>query len=137
MKTKIDLICPRCNATLTADNDREFLFCQYCGYKILLNDENHFTYKHINEDVDVAELKKAETEQMIRLKELENESKKEEFKRKIIKKALKPWLVISILFLVIGGLGLLADNEDIGMLLYIGFASLGFGAMYLFIGFLG
>lgn len=135
MKTKIDLICPRCNATLTADSDREFLFCQYCGYKILLNDENRFTYKHINEDIDVAELKKAETEQMIRLKELENESKKEEFKRKIIKKALKPWLIISIAAIVLGGIGYLAGSDDLGLLAGFGVVSLMWGGLFLLIEF--
>ena len=37
MKTLINLNCPQCNAVLSAEEDREMLFCSYCGQKILLN----------------------------------------------------------------------------------------------------
>ena len=37
MKTLINLNCPQCNAVLSVEEDREMLFCSYCGQKILLN----------------------------------------------------------------------------------------------------
>ena len=36
----------------------EFIFCKYCGIKILLNDENTYTLKNI----DYAEIEKAKNE---------------------------------------------------------------------------
>ena len=27
----IDLTCPHCNAQLTVDDSRQFIFCEYCG----------------------------------------------------------------------------------------------------------
>jgi len=74
MKTKIDLTCPKCNATLSVDSNRDFLFCEYCGAKILLNDENTYTIRHVDE----AEVLHAETDRLIRLKELELAEKEAE-----------------------------------------------------------
>jgi len=34
---KIVFKCPQCGANLDADEDREFMFCQFCGHKILLD----------------------------------------------------------------------------------------------------
>lgn len=35
----IAMKCPCCNGELNADQDREFIFCQYCGAKIMIEDE--------------------------------------------------------------------------------------------------
>ena len=35
----IELKCPACGATLKADSSREFIYCEYCGNKLLLDDE--------------------------------------------------------------------------------------------------
>lgn len=43
MKSAIELTCPRCGAHLNIEKDRDVLFCQYCGAKIMLTDENTFT----------------------------------------------------------------------------------------------
>lgn len=34
------LICPNCGATLEASSDREQMFCEHCGTKILLKDDS-------------------------------------------------------------------------------------------------
>lgn len=34
------LTCPNCGATLEASSDREQMFCEYCGTKILLKDDS-------------------------------------------------------------------------------------------------
>lgn len=34
------LTCPNCGATLEASSDRERMFCEYCGTKILLKDDS-------------------------------------------------------------------------------------------------
>ncbi len=63
----ISVKCPECGATLNLEEDREQAFCSYCGARILLRNDNEYTYRHINE----AEIKQAETDRMVRLKELE------------------------------------------------------------------
>ena len=98
MKTLINLTCPQCNATLSVEEGREMLFCSYCGHKILLNDEN----KHTIHYIDDAAIKRAETERMIQLKELEMEEKKRANK----KVAVIIWLVITIVLGVIGICGM-------------------------------
>lgn len=36
----VHLRCPDCGADLEVDNSREFCFCQYCGTKIILEDQS-------------------------------------------------------------------------------------------------
>lgn len=77
MKNMISLTCPQCNATVSVEEDREMLFCSYCGHKILLNDENKHTFHYVDE----ADIKRAETEQLIQLKEMELEEKNQKSKK--------------------------------------------------------
>jgi len=35
----MDITCPNCKKTLTVENNRETLFCSYCGQKINLSDD--------------------------------------------------------------------------------------------------
>lgn len=70
--------CPACGANLPIEEGREKIFCSYCGTPIIMTDENEYTYRHIDE----AEVKRAETEQLVHLKELEMEEKENERKRK-------------------------------------------------------
>ena len=57
MKTLIELKCPSCGANLSIEQEREFAYCQYCGTRILINDNSKFVYRHI----DDADIKRAET----------------------------------------------------------------------------
>ena len=76
MKKIIQLKCANCGADLKIEEKREVIYCQYCGTKMLLDDENEHTYRYIDE----AEIKRAETEQMVKLKELELKEKRQEEK---------------------------------------------------------
>lgn len=69
--------CPECGANLPIEEGRERVFCSYCGTQIVMTNENEHTYRHIDE----AELKRAETEQLIHLKELEMVEKENERSR--------------------------------------------------------
>lgn len=71
MKTLFELKCPSCGAQLEYEEGMEYIFCKYCGTKILINDENIHTYKNI----DYAEIEKAK-----------NESKRISLQEDIIKK---------------------------------------------------
>lgn len=70
--------CPECGANLPIEEGREKMFCSYCGTQIIMTNENEHTYRH----VDAADVKRAETEQLVYLKELELEEKENERSRK-------------------------------------------------------
>ena len=63
--------CPECGATLNIEADRTQAFCTYCGTKVLVHNEN----EHIYRKIDEAGIRQAETDRMIRLRELELEEK--------------------------------------------------------------
>lgn len=63
----IAIKCPECGADLSYEEGRKVLFCQYCGAKILVDNENEHVYRY----VDDADVKRAETEQMVQLKKME------------------------------------------------------------------
>lgn len=62
--------CPNCGAELEYDADREFLFCQYCGTKVIVGEHT----KHTEHIIDEARIKEAESAQRIRELEIELES---------------------------------------------------------------
>ena len=90
----ISLKCPECSASLSVEEGRDQLFCQYCGAKIVLQNENERIYRRIDE----ADVKRSETERLIRLKELEMEAAKREDEK--ASKRLK--VKISLALLVVG-----------------------------------
>lgn len=60
----VNLKCPECGAQLKVDLNREFVYCEYCGTKILLDKEEKIT-----RTIDEAEIRRAETEEKIRIQE--------------------------------------------------------------------
>lgn len=106
MKSAIELTCPRCGAHLSIEKDRDVLFCQYCGAKIMLTDENTFTinkniYQTIH-TIDDASITRAETERMVQIHKIELEKK--QAKDKETRRKLK---MIIPLILAITGIGLM------------------------------
>ncbi len=67
----VSVKCPNCGADLSIDNSRESVFCMYCGSKVMVHNDN----EHIYRNIDEAKIKEAETERILRLKELELEEK--------------------------------------------------------------
>lgn len=105
-------VCPNCNATMDFEiSNREFVFCQYCGTKIMLDD-----YRSTHRVVDEARIKEAEIKAQIRLKELEIARLKQEAKEKSKWFKVKISIVLGIigtLMMIIGyGLGSLSNNPD-------------------------
>jgi DNA-directed RNA polymerase subunit RPC12/RpoP len=98
MKSVIELKCPRCGADLSVENDREILYCEYCGAKIVLTDENTFTINKTIRKIDDAEIARAETERIVQMHKIEMEKEQEKKKRKQIKYKI----VIACLLDVIG-----------------------------------
>lgn len=92
----ISMICPHCGAQLSIDLDRRQAFCQYCGTKLLLDDENSININ--NRIVDEARLKEAE----VRLKELEYQHERE-IRQETIRKEQKRsfWISVAVFFVVL------------------------------------
>jgi len=94
--------CPACGADISVESTREFSFCTYCGTKIMMNNEN----EHIYRNIDEARIKEAETDRMIRLRELELEEKENSRGRKSIFIAYG----IALAFVLVGALICLANG---------------------------
>lgn len=99
--------CPECGANLPIEEGREKIFCSYCGTPIIMTDENEYTYRHVDE----AEVKRAETEQLVHLKELEMEEKEKDRKRKV--KAIA-YSIVGVV-VVIGMILMLLGKSLLGM----------------------
>lgn len=85
--------CPSCGAHLSVEEGREKIFCEYCGTQIIVTNENEHTYRQVDE----AAIKRAETERMVRLKELEMEEKEENQNRKSRKTAHTVAVVLGVI----------------------------------------
>ena len=125
--------CPECGAMLNIEENRTQAFCSYCGAKVLIHNENEFTYRH----VDVAELERAETDRIVKLKQIEiAEKDKVDFK-----KSSKERLKLSVLLFVAGALIMLVfglldrffgngeEDSIFAAMAMIGFMVIGFGSM--------
>lgn len=118
------LKCPECGATLDVKFDLEFCFCMYCGSKIYINDENRKTYRYIND----ADVKRAETERIVRLKELELEEK-DRVNKKIL---VILWLSVTAILGTLGIIGWTTDIEGLMMCLLLAMVVGPWGAIGLF-----
>lgn len=105
MINPISIKCPECGATLEIEEGRSSAFCTYCGAKIILNNENEHIIRHIDE----AGVKQAETERLIRLKELEMEDKELTRERKIRAIAL----ITALVFVVIGIISMAVSESSL------------------------
>lgn len=76
----ISLKCPDCGAHLEIEDNRTEFFCTYCGAHVMLNNENEYIYRHVDE----AKIKETEAEYAYRLKQLELEEKREEQAKKLL-----------------------------------------------------
>lgn len=96
----ISMKCPECKANLSVEEGRKYCFCQYCGTKIMLEDDrvNKTYYTYRNE----ARLRQAEIDREIALKKLEIEKIKveQEEKRKNKNRRLKIIVAIILAILV-------------------------------------
>ena len=118
----ITIKCPECGATLSIEDNREQAFCTYCGAKVLIHNENEYIYRQIDE----AGVKQAETDRLVRMKQMELLEKKQEEAKK--QKALKIKLAIIMAFLgiVMMVVAFLTGPEE---LFVVGFFPL-YGAAY-------
>ena len=90
----LSMKCPSCGANLEAEKGREYMFCSYCGTKILINNDNEYIYRNIDE----ARIRESENELEIRLRELELEEKENAKNHKLVTIAYG----VSLVFVIIG-----------------------------------
>lgn len=88
--------CPQCGADLYIEEKREKIFCSYCGTQILITNDNEYIYRHIDE----AKIKQAETDRIVKLKQIEMEEKRSFTKEKIRALKIKISIVLGIIMIV-------------------------------------
>lgn len=93
--------CPSCGAELTAkDDNRDFMFCEFCGTKVRLDD-----YQEMHRYVNEAEVQRVKAEKELELKRMEMEEKKRKDDIKEENKGLIIGAVGFVAFMIICLLG--------------------------------
>ncbi len=120
----VTIKCPECSADLQIEDGREYAFCTYCGAKVMITNDN----EHIYRTIDEARIKQAETDRMVKLKQLDMEEKSS-----VSKKALTVlWIVVTLLLIIFGIIGMSIDNDGMGMCLLLAMCVGPWGAIGLF-----
>ena len=122
----ISIKCPECGADLSVEDDREFSFCSYCGTKVIINNDN----EHIYRTIDEAGIKQAETDRIVKLRQLEMEERSNISR----KTGIILWITITIILLIVGIIGLTIDNEGLGMCMMLSMCVGIWGFNFLFFG---
>ena len=132
MAITINLIkCPSCGADLKAEEGRERMFCSFCGAQVILTNENEHIYRHIDE----AGIKQAETNRMVRMRELDLEEKREGQGDSLKKILTITWLAISLIVIVICIIKIAVEDDfttGFLMLFYLGGPLVGGGGYLIF-----
>lgn len=114
----VSIKCPECGASLDVEEGRQQIFCSYCGSKIMIQNDNEYIYRHIDE----AGIKHAETEQMVKLKQMEMLEKKRVSREKVNALKIKISIVLGIIALFTLGIGF--TGNAVGLLMVGVFALL-------------
>ena len=98
----VSVRCPDCGAALDVEEGRTQLFCSYCGAKVIIQNDNEFIYR----TVDDAGVKQAETQRMVMLKQLEMEEKAKQDKKEYI----RIWLGATVILFLVGIIGIMREE---------------------------
>ena len=95
--------CPNCGGELTVkDENRDFMFCEYCGTKVRLDD-----YQETHRFVDEARIQESKDAKELELKRLEFEEKKRKEDNKIGFICLGPLVLMPVIIEIFVKLGIL------------------------------
>lgn len=121
----ISVKCPECNAQLSIKNDKSFFYCEYCGTKLILHDNNKLIIDHTYRKINEAEVIRANTERYIALEQLKLEKEKRQYARNIalvngilniLKYVIKTFIILFLLFLtIIGIIAAFEGPEELGI----------------------
>ena len=124
--------CPECGAPINAEIGRSSIFCSYCGAKVLLNNENEYVVRTIDE----AQIEKAKSKRDIRMRELDLEEQSQSHEMQMSTVLLYLWIasivIIAAVCLVVGFSGGLGPIAAFYIALLIGAPVIGGGAYLLF-----
>ena len=120
----ISVKCPECGASLPIEEGREKMFCSYCGTPVIMTNEN----EHIIRHVDEAGVKRAETDRIVKLKQLEMDSQESDLRKKLI----FVWLGASIILTILGIVGMMINSEGLSICLLLAMSVAIWGALGLF-----
>lgn len=123
--------CPECGASLPIEEGRKQVFCSYCGTKVMVTNENEYIYRHIDE----ADVKKAETDRIIRMRQQDLDSQLNAQNTGIRKILTTIWLILSLIVLAICVVKIaFLDDFTTGflMLFYVGGPVIGGGGYLIF-----
>ncbi len=127
----VSVKCPECGAALDVEEGRKQIFCSYCGSKVMIENDNEYIYRHIDE----AGIKQAETDRMVRMRELDF-AEKQSMQGNGVKKVLTSiWIVLSLIIVAICIIKIsILDDFMTGflMLFYIGGPVIGGGGYLIF-----
>ena len=124
--------CPECNAPINAELGRPFIYCSYCGAKVLLVNENEYVIRTIDE----AGIAKANAKKAIRMRELDLEEENQS--HSIQTKTILLYLWIAAIVIIAAISIVIAFTVEAGGLFafcilgYIGGPIVGGGAYLLF-----
>lgn len=90
----VSIKCPECGASLDVEEGRQQIFCSYCGTKVMVQNDNEYIYRHIDE----ASIKQAEADKIVQLRKLEIIERKRAEAAKV--KRVK--IIVSILVGILG-----------------------------------
>lgn len=107
----VSIKCPECGAPLDVEEGRQQIFCSYCGSKIMIQNDNEYIYRHIDE----AQIKQAEVDRTVQLKKMEFLERK----RVAAEKSKKTKVLLSVILAVIAvffiGIGFAGENLGLTM----------------------
>lgn len=127
----VSIKCPECEAALDIEEGRQYFFCSYCGTKVMVQNENEYTYRHIDE----ASIKQAETDRMVRMRQLDMEEHISTQGSGLKKILTSIWIVLSLIIITICIVNIAILNDyDTGFLLlfFLGFPVVGAGGYLIF-----
>lgn len=101
----VSIKCPECGASLDVEEGRQQIFCSYCGTKVMVQNDNEYIYRHIDE----ASIKQAEADKIVQLRKLEIIERKRAEAAKV--KRVK--IIVSILMGILG-IGLMIAGAGMG-----------------------
>lgn len=101
----VSVKCPDCGADLDFEDGRTEGFCSYCGSKIMMENDNEFTYHYVDE----AAVRKADTDKVVKMKMLEEGKNVTRLKLLLA----IGWSIAGGLLIVLGfAFGALSGNEN-------------------------
>lgn len=99
----ISVKCPDCGQTLAIEEGRTQAFCSYCGSKILISNENEYIFRQVDE----ADVKRAETDRIIRMHELQIDEKNSSFRKTLT----VVWIILSMILILIAVILMLSPGS--------------------------